>query len=48
MSPKVGHASSIAYDHSSTLRTFETIFGVPFLRGAATATDLGDMFTAFP
>jgi hypothetical protein len=45
---KVGYASSLAYTHSSTLRTFETIFGVPFLRGAATSNDLSDMFTAYP
>jgi phospholipase C len=45
---KAGYSNSTAYTHSSTLRTFETIFGVPFLRGAATATDLGDMFKSFP
>lgn len=45
---KTGYASSLAYTHSSTLRTFETIFGVPFLRGAATSNDLSDMFTAYP
>ena len=36
------------YDHGSLLRTIETIFGVPPLRGAQTATDLGDLFTSFP
>jgi hypothetical protein len=45
---KVGYASSLAYTHSSTLRTFETIFGVPFLRGAVSSNDLSDMFTAYP
>jgi phosphatidylinositol-3-phosphatase len=45
---KTNYSNSIAYTHSSALRTFETIFGVPFLRGAATATDLGDMFKSFP
>jgi phospholipase C len=46
---KKGHANSIAYTHSSTLRTMQEIFGVtPLLRDAAHATDLSDMFTAFP
>jgi phospholipase C len=45
---KVNYSNSTAYTHSSSLRTFETIFGVPFLRGAATATDLSDLFTSFP
>ena len=44
---KVG-AVATAYTHSSALRTFETIFGVPYLRGAATSNDLADMFTAYP
>jgi hypothetical protein len=42
---KPGYANSIAYDHSSTLRTMQEIFGVqPFLRAAAGATDLADLF----
>ena len=45
---KAGYSNSTAYTHSSALKTFETIFGVPFLRGAATATDLSDMFTSYP
>ncbi len=37
------------YDHSSTLRTVQEIFDVkPFLGGAATATDLSDLFRKFP
>ncbi len=51
MSPlaKPGYANSVHYTHSSTLRTMQTIFGVgPLLRGAAKATDLGDLFTTFP
>jgi hypothetical protein len=44
-----GYSNSITYDHSSTLRTMEEIFGVqPFLGGAATATDLSDLFRTFP
>jgi hypothetical protein len=45
---KPGFSSTTAFTHSSMLRTVETIFGVPFLRGAMGATDLGEMFTAFP
>ena len=44
-----GYASSIHYTHSSTLRTFEEIFGIqPLLEDAAKATDLRDLFQAFP
>ncbi len=44
-----GYTNNIAYTHSSTLRTMEEIFGVsPMLGGAATATDLSDLFTSFP
>lgn len=40
-----GYHNSVSYNHSSTLRTFQKIFGVtPFLGGAATATDLSDLF----
>ncbi|AKV00483.1 putative acid phosphatase [Labilithrix luteola] len=45
---KAGFTSNTAYTHSSTLHTFETIFGVPYLRGAQTSNDLSDMFTSFP
>jgi len=52
LSPKArgrGYANTIAYDHSSTLRTIEEIFGVtPMLGGAASATDLRDLFVSFP
>jgi hypothetical protein len=52
LSPKAkggGYTNHIAYSHSSTLRSMETIFGVqPFLGDAANATDLGDLFTSFP
>ena len=43
--------NSIHYDHSSTLKTFEEIFGVTPLLGAAADTntsDLSDLFTVFP
>ena len=37
--------NAIHYNHSSTLRTLQKIFGVsPFLGGAATAMDLSDLF----
>jgi hypothetical protein len=46
---KPGFASSTHFDHSSTLRTMQRIFGVsPYLGGAASATDLGELFTKFP
>src|SRR5882724_6003366 len=52
LSPKAkggGYANSIAYDHSSTLRTIQEIFGVnPMLGEAANATDLSDLFVSFP
>jgi len=42
---KVGYANTIAYSHTSLLRTLQEIFGVtPLLRGAADATDLSDLF----
>src|SRR5437870_822730 len=44
-----GYSNSIHYTHSSTLRTVEEIFGVsPLLGDAAQATDLADLFVAFP
>lgn len=45
------YSNTIAYSHSSTLRTMQEIFhvdpphGYPFLGAAATATDLSDLFT---
>ncbi len=45
---KPGYSNTIAYDHSSTLRTVQEIFGVgPLLGDAANATDLSDLFTSF-
>jgi hypothetical protein len=43
-----GYSNTIKYDHSSTLRSLETIFGVPYLRGAQSSNDLSDLFTTFP
>jgi phosphatidylinositol-3-phosphatase len=41
-----GYANSVHYTHSSTLRTFQEIFGVgPLLGDAANATDLSDLFS---
>lgn len=44
-----GYRSAIHFDHSSTLRTFQEIFGVtPLLGDAAKATSLADLFTKYP
>jgi hypothetical protein len=46
---KPGYSNSIAYSHSSTLRTLQEIFRVsPLLGDAANATDLSDLFRTFP
>jgi hypothetical protein len=46
---KAGYAGSVPYTHSSTLRSVQEIFGItPFMRDAANATDLADLFTSFP
>jgi phospholipase C len=46
---KAGYANAVSYDHSSTLRTIEEIFGLtPLLRSAAYATDLSDLFGVAP
>ena len=43
-----GYTNTIYYTHSSTLRTFQEIFGVtPLLGDAANATDLSDLFHQF-
>jgi phosphatidylinositol-3-phosphatase len=40
-----GYASYVPYDHSSTLRTMQEIFGVrPYLGAAANASPLNDLF----
>ncbi len=46
---KKGYSNTVKYTHSSLLRTLQTIFDAkPFLRDAAKATDLSDLFTSFP
>jgi hypothetical protein len=46
---KPGYAGPVKYDHSSTLRSIEEIFGLtPYLRAAASSNDLSDLFTSFP
>jgi hypothetical protein len=45
---KVNYASNQPYTHSSMLKSLETIFGVPYLRGAQQSNDISDMFTSFP
>ena len=43
-----GYFNNIHYTHSSTLRTFQEIFGVtPLLGDAVNATDLSDLFSRF-
>jgi hypothetical protein len=43
-----GYTNNLYYTHSSTLRTFQEIFGVgPFLGDAANARDLSDLFLQF-
>ena len=43
-----GYFNNIHYTHSSTLRTFQEVFGVtPLLGDAANATDLSDLFSRF-
>ncbi len=50
LGPKVkpGYVLSTKVTHSALLRTIESIFGVPYLRGAMTAPDLSEVFTTFP
>ncbi len=43
-----GYTNSIAYTHSSTLRTIEDIFKLTPLRGAASSNNLKDLFRSFP
>src|SRR5262249_35017887 len=45
---KTDYKNSIKYLYSSMLRTIETIFAVPYLRGAMSSNDLSDFFTSFP
>src|SRR6202011_420622 len=43
-----GYNNSIHYTHSSTLRTIEEFFNLPFLGDAGNATDLSDLFSPPP
>jgi phospholipase C len=44
---KKNYSNTIHYTHSSLLRTFQNIFNVrPYLRDAANATDLSDLFVS--
>jgi hypothetical protein len=46
---KQGYGNTVHYTHGSTLRSVQEIFGVqPLLGDAANATDLADLFIAFP
>ena len=46
---KPGYAGVVRYSHSSTLRTMQEIFAVqPYLRDAANAASLSDLFLLFP
>lgn len=46
---KMGYTNTTYYNHGSTLRTVEEIFGVqPLLRDASNETDLSDFFRQFP
>ena len=46
---KKGYSSSVKFTHSSTLRSIQDIFGItPYIRDAAKATNLSDLFTSFP
>ncbi|HWE87644.1 MAG TPA: alkaline phosphatase family protein [Terracidiphilus sp.] len=43
------YSNSTYYNHTSTLRTLQEIFGVyPYIRYASSATDLRDLFAVFP
>jgi phospholipase C len=46
---KPGYAGTIAYTHSSLLRTIQDVFALrPFMRGAANAVSLEDLFVSYP
>ena len=46
---KVGYHATSKFNHSSLLRTMQEIFAVePYLRDAANARSLGELFTAYP
>ncbi|NOU34344.1 MAG: hypothetical protein HOO96_41155 [Polyangiaceae bacterium] len=41
---KAGAASTVAYSHSSLLKSIELMLGVPVLPTVSAANDLGDLF----
>jgi len=47
---KAGYSNSTYYDHSSTVKTNEEIFGVSLIEGAGDSmtSDLSDLFSTFP
>lgn len=46
---KPGHASTIAYNHSSLVRTVQDVFAVrPYMRDAANVSALDDLFVTYP
>lgn len=46
---KPGYAGTLGYTHSSLLRTVQDVFALrPFMRDAANASSLDDLFTSYP
>ncbi len=45
---RAGGAGTVAYTHSSVVKSIEEIFGLPVLAAASGASDLSDLFTTFP
>ena len=46
---KPGYSNAVAYTHSSLLRTVQDVFALrPFMRDAANATSLDDLFVTYP
>ena len=41
---KPGYTSTVAYTHSSLVKTVEEIFGLPVLPAVASANDFADLF----
>jgi hypothetical protein len=46
---KPGYAGNVSYTHSSLVRTVQDVFALrPFMRDAARATSLDDLFVSYP
>lgn len=46
---KKGYANEVSYSHSSMLRTLQDVFAVrPYIRDAAAATAMSDLFVSYP